>query len=337
MAAPTPRTCLSRSRRAPRRRGRAASRGCSRLRAPRRRAAQASARAAGELRRRASVESSSSASGSSACASKPAETSSSSGSKAPIARLGALERLEVALVAGAGGERQVEQRLALLVRPAGPGIERPLVQRDEEDRRVVADDRLRPVPVVDVPVEDRDPPEPELGLRPARGDRDRVEDAEAHRAVRLGVVPGRPREREAAAAAPPRSPRRRRGAPPRSVVSVQIVSASSQPGAERMRSTSAAVWQRRTSSSVAGRHSTNGNRSCSTSIRACDSGWPPVGCSRANAAWLTTLHVSARSAMRRASPFTPSSRAAPRRAPSRAASAASAAAAPPASIVAIRR
>ena len=90
-------------------------------------------------------------------------------------------------------------RLALLVRAARAGVERPLVERDEEDRRVVADDRLRPVAVVDVPVEDRHPAEPELRLGPARGDRDRVEDAEAHRAPRLGVVSRRPREREAAA------------------------------------------------------------------------------------------------------------------------------------------
>ena len=54
----------------------------------------------------------------------------------------------------------------LLVRPAGAGVERPLVQRDEEDGRVVPEDRLRPVPVVDVPVDDRDPPD--ARARPAR-------------------------------------------------------------------------------------------------------------------------------------------------------------------------
>ena len=67
------------------------------------------------------VESSSCASGSSACASNPAETSSSSGSNAAIAALGPLERGEEAVVAGAGGERQVEQRLALLLGPPVPG------------------------------------------------------------------------------------------------------------------------------------------------------------------------------------------------------------------------
>src|SRR5581483_823891 len=43
----------------------------------------------------------------------------------------ARERLRVLLVAGPRGERHVDRRLRLLVRPSAPGIERPLVERDE--------------------------------------------------------------------------------------------------------------------------------------------------------------------------------------------------------------
>ena len=77
-----------------------------------------------------------------------------------------LECARVLLVARPGRERDVERRLGLLVRPAGAGVERPLVQRDEEDGRVVPEDRLRPVPVMDVPVDDRDPSD--AAARPAR-------------------------------------------------------------------------------------------------------------------------------------------------------------------------
>ena len=50
-----------------------------------------------------------------------------------------------------------------------------------------------------VPVDDRDTARPERGLRPARGDRDVVEQAKAHCPVALGVTAGRTCEREAAA------------------------------------------------------------------------------------------------------------------------------------------
>ena len=51
-----------------------------------------------------------------------------------------------------------------------------------------------------VPVDDRDALEPEARLRPACGHRDRVEEAEAHRPVVLGMVARRACQREAAAA-----------------------------------------------------------------------------------------------------------------------------------------
>ena len=49
-----------------------------------------------------------------------------------------------------------------------------------------------------VPVDDRDAVQPELRLRPAGGDRHVVEEAEPHRPFALGVVAGRPCERESA-------------------------------------------------------------------------------------------------------------------------------------------
>ena len=52
--------------------------------------------------------------------------------------------------------------------------------------------------MVDVPVDDRDPLEPELRLRVPRGDRDVVEEAEAHRAARQRMVSRRSHECEAA-------------------------------------------------------------------------------------------------------------------------------------------
>ena len=111
----------------------------------------------------------------------------------------AVERVEVLRVARPCAERDVERRLGLVVRAAAAGIERPLVERDEEDAVVVPEDRLGPVPVMDVPVDDRHALEPELALGDARRDGDVVEDAEAHRAPGERVVARRPHEREAAA------------------------------------------------------------------------------------------------------------------------------------------
>src|SRR5205814_6698397 len=64
---------------------------------------------------------------------------------------------------------------------------------------VAPEDLLGAVAVMDVPVEDRDPLEPEGRLRVTGGDRGAVEDAEAHRAARERMVARRPREREASA------------------------------------------------------------------------------------------------------------------------------------------
>ncbi len=131
-----------------------------------------------------------------------------------------LERRPVLGVARARGERDVDDAVRARTGPARAGPERPLVQRDGEDRRVVREERFGPVPVVHVEVDDRDAREAQLGLRVASRDRDVVEDAEAHRFRAKRVVPGRADEREAASpdrldrapgGEPRRLPRRRAG------------------------------------------------------------------------------------------------------------------------------
>ena len=66
------------------------------------------------------------------------------------------------------------------------------VQADEQHGRVVLEQVLRAVAVVDVPVEDQNALEVEFVAQRAGGDDDVVEQTEAHRAVALGVVTGRP-------------------------------------------------------------------------------------------------------------------------------------------------
>ena len=67
-----------------------------------------------------------------------------------------VERAQVLLVARARGQRHVDVVSRCSPGPAGARVERPLVQRDEEDGVVVPEDVLRSVPVVDVEVHDRD-------------------------------------------------------------------------------------------------------------------------------------------------------------------------------------
>ena len=83
-------------------------------------------------------------------------------------------------VAAAGGEEG-----ALLV----------AVHREVEHARVLREGVLDPVAVVDVPVHDEHALAAEAAPRVARGDGDRVEEAEAHRLVHLGVVPRRAHHR----------------------------------------------------------------------------------------------------------------------------------------------
>ena len=193
---------------------RAASRGCSRPRARRRHAARAASPGLASSRKPSTVTSMSDR-GSSTCASKPAETISRSGSKPEIRGSTILrERRRILGVPGAARERDVEDVPARRVRATGPRVERPLVQGDEEDRVVVAHDRLGAVAVVNVPVDDRHSLDSELRLRVAGRDDDVVEDAEPHRAVRAArgaPVDERARSRSGRR---PRSRCPRRGRPP---------------------------------------------------------------------------------------------------------------------------
>ena len=79
--------------------------------------------------------------------------------------------------------------------------------------RVAPEDVLRAVAVVDVEVDDRDALDAVRGLGVARGDRGVVEEAEAHRRRRFGVVAGRTRRHEGVVDAPERPPRRPRRSP----------------------------------------------------------------------------------------------------------------------------
>ena len=68
--------------------------------------------------------------------------------------------------------------------------------------RVAPEDVLRAVAVVDVEIDDRDALDAVGRLGVARGDRGVVEEAEAHRRRRLGVMAGRPRGDEGVVDAP---------------------------------------------------------------------------------------------------------------------------------------
>ena len=162
------------------------------------------------------------ASGSSSCASKPAETSTSSGSNALDRRRDRRRRTRAGTPSSPepadSGTLSVVS--SLLLRAAG-ARDRTATGAARRRSTVSSSQKivLRPVAVVDVEVDDRDALERRVRLRDARGDRDVVEEAEAHRAVRRargGRAAARARSRRVA---PPRSPCPRRAAPPRTLVS----------------------------------------------------------------------------------------------------------------------
>jgi hypothetical protein len=102
---------------------------------------------------------------------------------------------------------------------------------------------------MDVPVEDRHAPEPELSLSVAGGDGGVVEDAEAHR-PRGGARDGRGAGRaRSLLRRPPRSRRRRRGGRPRSRVGRRRVGV--QPGRRRDRADELDVLRRHGQRSIA--------------------------------------------------------------------------------------
>ena len=133
-----------------------------------------------------------------------AETRTSSGAKAVASGADdVLDERAPQRVARAAGHRQVHgvalaRARALVGHRARPGIQRPLVDRDEQHLRVGVEDVVGPVAVVDVPVEDQHALEPVAVDRVPRGDRHVVEQAEPHRPRDLGVVAGRAMQRNAA-------------------------------------------------------------------------------------------------------------------------------------------
>jgi hypothetical protein len=111
-----------------------------------------------------------------------------------------VEDCHVVGVARTRGKPDVDRRAtrpvaAELGRCAAAGVVRELMHRQVEHARVVPEDVLRAVAVVDVPVEDRDARGPR-GPRRRRGDRDVVDQAEPHRLRDRRVVPGRPHDRQ---------------------------------------------------------------------------------------------------------------------------------------------
>ena len=119
---------------------------------------------------------------------------------------------------------------AHLEHPGVGGIEAVLVQRDRQHGRVVEEDLLGAVAVVDVPVDDRHPAEAALALRPARRDRRVVEEAEAHRRVALGVVAGRAQDRERVVDCARRAPRSTASSSPPAASSIASCVPGPRPG-----------------------------------------------------------------------------------------------------------
>ena len=143
-----------------------------------------------------------------------------------------VERLAEQVAAGAGRQRRVDDVAgAGLVLGAGAGIERHLVGRAVEHRRVVPEDVLGAVAVMDVPVDDGDPLGAVLLLRMAGGDRGIVEQAKTHRGRALGVVAGRPRRDEDVVG----RPRNRRRRPRRSPLRPPSTQPPSSSGSSRYR------------------------------------------------------------------------------------------------------
>ena len=64
--------------------------------------------------------------------------------------------------------------------------------------RLVLNKRLGAVAMVDIPIDDQDPMQAVLVSRIVCGDGNISEEAESHRAIANGVVPGRPHRAEAA-------------------------------------------------------------------------------------------------------------------------------------------
>src|SRR5215213_9998773 len=86
---------------------------------------------------------------------------------------------------------------ALFAPRSRPRIPRILMRREEVDGRIVVEDPLRAIAVMNVPIDDRDPFDLRIfALRVAGCNRDVVEKTEAHRSLFRRVMSGRPNGNE---------------------------------------------------------------------------------------------------------------------------------------------
>ncbi len=116
------------------------------------------------------------------------------GGEAPEGRL--RETREVGLLGRSRRKRQVQSRpqplaLAPFVLESASRIKRVLVERDEEHLRILPENVLGPVPVMNIPVQDGHPVQPMFFLNIAGENRGGGEEAKPHGTKRLGMLAGR--------------------------------------------------------------------------------------------------------------------------------------------------
>ena len=159
-------------------------------------------------------------SGSCSCASKPAEIISRSGLNVAHRRnhrSAYLRSISSSLAPASSGMLSVKPTPfapAGLARGAGARIERELVRRHEQHRRILVEDPLRAVAVMHVVVDDRDAGAA-ARARVGRADGDVVVETEAHRAIGFGVMARRAHQRQRARSCRRRRARDRRRSAPR--------------------------------------------------------------------------------------------------------------------------
>jgi len=108
-----------------------------------------------------------------------------------------LDGMKICAVPAAGRQGQVDVgAISLAFAALGQhadveGVEAVLMQRDREHLRIVIEGLLGAVAVMDVPIDDGDAAVSVAGERMAGGQRDIGEEAEAARAVALGMMPRR--------------------------------------------------------------------------------------------------------------------------------------------------
>ena len=107
-------------------------------------------------------------------------------------------------IARSGLHRQIQGKTLSFPSPSlrrrsGAGIERILVETDEQDGRIFLEDLLRAIPVVEVPVENQDAPVAMLLLGVSSRDGNCIEEAKPHCGIGPGMVAGRTNERKGVA------------------------------------------------------------------------------------------------------------------------------------------